>query len=160
MQIQIFTIPILNNDQEIENLNLFLRQNRIVEIKKDIVCSNALNYWTFCITYIPSQLKIIDEKKKSNRIDYRNELDEHTFSIFCELRKLRKQIADEEIIPPFAIFTDAELAEISKIENPQLSALKKIEGIGDRKIEKYGFRFCETLNNLIITNNEKIGESD
>ncbi len=153
MQIQIFTIPILDGDEKIVEMNLFLRQNRIVDIQKEFVQGNNTSYWSFCITYILSQIKQQEEKKKSQKIDYRNELDEHIFARFCELRKLRKQIAEEEAIPPFAIFTDAELAEISKIENPSLNSLKKIDGVGEKKAEKYGPRFCELILQLINNDN-------
>ena len=47
MQIQIFTIPVFNSGQDVENLNLFLRQNRIVEIKKELFISGEVNYWSF-----------------------------------------------------------------------------------------------------------------
>ena len=32
------------------------------------------------------------------------------------MRKLRKQIAESEAVPAYAVFTDAELAEMAKLE--------------------------------------------
>ena len=74
-------------------------------------------------------------------------LDEQTFTVFSRLRAIRKQLADRDAVPAYAVFTDAEIAEIAKIEHPTPKSLRAIPGIGEKKIEKYGTEICQLLNN-------------
>lgn len=152
MQIQIYTIPAFEGDEVLGEMNKFLRSHRIAEIQKSFVATECGGSWTFCITYLES-VKVAEPEVKKGKIDYRNVLNEKDFALFCEMRKVRKQIAEKEAIPPFAIFTDAELAEIAKLETITLSSMKNIQGVGMKKVEKYGEYFLETAN-------ETSGQSD
>lgn len=152
MQIEIFTIPVVNGKDALAEMNKFLRTYRVAEIQKSFMPTEMGGCWSFCVTYLDSN-KTPEVELKKGKIDYRNILEERTFAIFCEFRKLRKQIAEKEVIPPFAVFTDAELAEIAKLEPISLSTMKTIPGIGIKKIEKYGSQFVECVN-------ETSGKSD
>ncbi|WP_092878832.1 ATP-dependent DNA helicase RecQ [Izhakiella capsodis] len=61
--------------------------------------------------------------------------------LFAKLRKLRKAIADEENIPPYVVFNDATLIEMS--EQMPLTAVEmlSINGVGQRKLERFGKPF-------------------
>lgn len=144
MQIQVFTIPILDGDEELSVMNKFLRSHRIADVQKTFVPSSG-GVWSFCITYLET-IKGTELDVKKGKIDYRNILSEKDFALFCEMRKVRKQIAENEAIPPFAVFTDAELAEIAKLETISLSSMRNIPGIGAKKLEKYGSYFLEITN--------------
>lgn len=138
----------------LDQMNHFLRAHRVTDVQKSLVVSSGVNYWSFCITYLPMPNK--DEKMpgtKKGKVDYREVLEEHIFARFAEMRKIRREIAAAESIPPFAVFTDAELAELAKLEEMSLKNMKNIPGIGERKIEKYGPRFC-------LMPNEESRESD
>lgn len=156
MQIQIFTIPILGGEEMMQEMNHFLRANRVSDIQKTMTQSAGVSYWTFCITYLPQcPVKGADAVlPRKSKIDYREVLEEPEFVRFCEYRKIRKQIAENQAIPPYAVFTDAELAEIAKLDPPSLKGLKSIPGIGDKKVEKYGAYFID------VKENEEGGQSD
>ena len=96
----------------------------------------------------------------SNRkkTDYKNELDDAAFQMFSELRKCRKQIADDEALPAFAVFTDAELAEMTTLAQFNLEALQTIKGIGPKKTEKFGRRLLDLY--VKTTENETSREPD
>ncbi len=145
MQIQVFTIPILEGEEILSEMNKFLRSHRVAEIQKTFIPTATGGSWSFCITYLES-VKVVDSEIKKGKIDYRNVLNERDFALFCEMRKVRKQIAEKEAIPPFAVFTDAELAEIAKLETVTISSIKGIAGIGEKKLEKYGSYFLEIAN--------------
>lgn len=145
MQIQVFTIPIFEGEEELNAMNKFLRSHRVAEIQKTFIPAESGGSWTFCVTYLES-VKVVNPEIKKGKIDYRNVLDEKDFALFCEMRKVRKQIAENEAIPPFAVFTDAELAEIAKLEAVTMSSIKGISGIGEKKLEKYGSYFVEIAN--------------
>lgn len=67
------------------------------------------------------------------------------FALFARLRELRKKIAEEEAIPPYAIFTNEQLADMVRKKVTTLQAMKEINGIGDAKISKYGQVFLGSM---------------
>lgn len=146
MQIRIFTLPLLPDAKDVEELNHFLRSNKIVDIKKDLAMVDGNSFWTFCITYMLSSHNNSDSTSSSgnrhSKVDYKEVLDEAAFARFAKMRKLRKQIAESEAVPAYAVFTDAELAEMAKLEVLDASNMLKIQGIGKKKVEKYGNAFC------------------
>ena len=74
--------------------------------------------------------------------------------LFEALRELRKVIAEEEGVPPTAIFEDQTLQDIC-IKFPRtMEELLNIQGIGVQKQEKYGLRFLNVINQF---NAEEIG---
>lgn len=157
MQLRTFIIPVSSSSTELEELNSFLRSVRILEIKKEFVKSDNGVYWAICITYLPMQMasSAITGAMKG-RIDYKNILSEEEFTRFSQLRKIRKRFADEDGVPAFAVFTDAELSEMAKMEKLTIADLKKIPGIGEKKIQKYGEAFCsnfqQIMNNVEFSN--------
>jgi ATP-dependent DNA helicase RecQ len=86
--------------------------------------------------------------------------------LFDALRDHRRQLADEQGVPPFVILHDKTLLELCRIRPTRLSELNHVSGIGARKLELYGsdlvrivaeFPIDETLdNNLSNTVNETL----
>jgi superfamily II DNA helicase RecQ len=70
-------------------------------------------------------------------------LDENEFAIFAKLRECRKEIAAKEAVPAYAIFTDEELAGITRLPAIEVGKLISVKGIGDKKVEKYGSQMIE-----------------
>ena len=65
--------------------------------------------------------------------------------MFQKLVALRKQISAEVKLPPYIIFHDVTLKEMSRLLPTDLEALKGIQGVGLAKLEKYGRRFLEAI---------------
>lgn len=80
-------------------------------------------------------------QKTSAKVDYKGVLSPEEFARFTSFRRIRKQIADSEAIPAYAVFTDAELAELSKLSELSLETMRKVPGIGKKKLEKYASAF-------------------
>ncbi len=135
MQIKLFTIPCSESNELNEELNRFLRGNKIVNIEKQFYVLNYEAYWSFCITYLLNQSTPSQEKKE--KIDYKEILDEKSFAKFTKLRSLRKVLSEKDAVPAYAVFTDAELALMSQMDEMSGSNLRKIQGIGEKRIEKY-----------------------
>ena len=149
MQLKFFTFPVLVASIEEDSVNKFLRSVKVLEIKRDLVTVGDNTYWSICVLYIPYSNNETPPGAIRGKTDYKELLTDEQFVRFCKLRKVRKRIAEDEAIPAFAVFTDQELSEISKIGEVHLDSLKKINGVGPKKIEKYGIRFCELINNLV-----------
>lgn len=142
MQIKLFTIPAFDNETPTEEMNKFLRSHRVLEVGQEFVSAENGAYWCFSIKYIKGENKFYSKNKK-DKPDYREILDKDTFAIFDKLREHRKKIAKNDAVPAYAVFTDAELADIAKLKEITEQNIKTIKGIGVKKTEKYGKLIAE-----------------
>lgn len=74
-------------------------------------------------------------------------------TLFEELRRLRREIAEEQHVPPFIIFSDATLNDMCRRLPSSDEAMLAVSGVGKLKLEKYGDRFIEVINEYICENN-------
>lgn len=155
MQLKFFTIPILGIENEEESVNKFLRSVKILEVKREIVQVDNNAYWAICVLYLPFGKAETIPGSPRGKIDYKDLLTEEQFKKFCLLRKVRKRLADDDAVPAFAVFTDQELSEISKLEKITTVELNQINGIGVKKLDKYGERFCELVNQPMVNEEER-----
>nr|WP_246218500.1 DNA helicase RecQ [Litoribacterium kuwaitense] len=65
--------------------------------------------------------------------------------LFDTLRSCRKRLAQEEGLPPFMIFSDKTLRDMSEKRPATLEDMLNVSGIGQLKLEKYGKEFLEAL---------------
>ncbi len=141
MQIKIFNINLFDSGAALDEMNKFLRSRRILNIREEFVSNtNGNSYWTFCIQYLDLNTTAMNKvsSTKKQKIDYKSVLDAKTFEVFSSLRACRKIIAQNDAIPAFAVFTDAELASIAQLNQLAYSNLIEIKGIGKKRVEKYG----------------------
>ena len=61
------------------------------------------------------------------------------------LRNCRRDIADEKDVPPYVIFHDSTLLEMVSLKPTSAIQLRRINGIGDRKLEAYGPAFLKAI---------------
>lgn len=73
-------------------------------------------------------------------------------TLFEMLRKLRKKIAERDAVPPYVIFADSTLKEMSKYCPADEAGLEKVKGVGERKLQKYGSQFLEVIRAYMIAN--------
>ncbi|MGZ4107353.1 MAG: RQC domain-containing protein, partial [Tumebacillaceae bacterium] len=66
-------------------------------------------------------------------------------TLFEQLRNLRKEISQEEKVPPYIIFSDSTLREMSEYCPVDEASLLRIKGVGEAKFNKYGDVFLELL---------------
>uniref|UniRef100_T1HNY4 DNA 3'-5' helicase n=2 Tax=cellular organisms TaxID=131567 RepID=T1HNY4_RHOPR len=94
---------------------------------------------------IPLQLavpRVVNLKLKANQKSYTGLYDR---KLFAKLRKLRKAIADEGDIPPYVVFSDATLLEMADRLPVTTSELLTINGVGQRKLERFGTQFMSLI---------------
>lgn len=78
------------------------------------------------------------------------------YELFETLRQLRLTIAREEGMPPYIVFSDKTLIDMSvKAPRDRLSMLE-VSGVGEAKYEKYGERFIEAITAFIDENPESV----
>lgn len=65
--------------------------------------------------------------------------------LFEKLRQLRKEISQRDKVPPYVIFADSTLRELSQFCPTDRTSMLRIKGIAEAKYEKYGQAFLEIL---------------
>jgi ATP-dependent DNA helicase RecQ len=61
------------------------------------------------------------------------------------LRSLRKQLADEQAVPPYVIFHDSTLKLMAQIQPKTLHEFGKLSGVGSHKLAQYGDKFLAEI---------------
>jgi len=68
------------------------------------------------------------------------------------LRSLRKQVAQEEDVPPFAVFQEYSLDDMALKYPISLQELHQINGVGEGKAKRYGAKFIELIKKYVTDN--------
>ena len=66
-------------------------------------------------------------------------------ALFERLRELRKRLADDKNIPPFVIFSDATLSDMSQQKPITQEAMLNVSGVGQQKYQQYGEIFINEI---------------
>lgn len=69
--------------------------------------------------------------------------------LFDSLRVLRKAIADREQVPPYLVFSDSTLREMCEVLPLNAAAMRKVKGVGEMKLERYGAAFLRTIGDYV-----------
>lgn len=83
------------------------------------------------------------EKSKDGKST--DEVRDYDRTLFERLRTLRKTLADNEQMPPYVIFHDTALKEMSIYCPVTLNDFRKIKGVGEQKLQKYGEIFIREI---------------
>ena len=84
-------------------------------------------------------------RKKKRKIGPVADLSENDLRLFETLRELRKQLAEEQGVPPYVIFGDAALVEMSRERPSNENEFLEINGVGQVKLERHGTIFLEAI---------------
>ena len=76
------------------------------------------------------------------------ELGEKDEPLFQKLRALRLEIAREEKIPPYMVFSDKTLVHMCILKPKNEEEMLNVTGVGAHKYEKYGKRFIDAVQNM------------
>lgn len=69
--------------------------------------------------------------------------------LFELLKEVRSTVAKESGVPPFVVFSNATLADMAKKKPINLTAFKKVSGVGELKANWYGKTFVERIRQFI-----------
>ncbi len=154
MRLHFVRIPIEDSGPGEAELNRFLATHRILAVDRHLAVDGSRSAWAICITYdetlggagLASPGSIATEAPgKKGKVDYREVLPAPQFEVFVRLRALRKQLAERDAIPLYAVFTNEQLAAMVRAEASTLADLGRIDGVGPTRLERYGKRFVDAL---------------
>ena len=86
----------------------------------------------------------VKKKKKTAGVLLSNEQE----ALFEKLRQLRMEIAKEEKVPPYIVFSDKTLVHMCQVRPENKAQMLKVSGVGEFKYQKYGESFLEVILNL------------
>ena len=86
-----------------------------------------------------------DRKQSSGKPRVDIEIAPEDQALWQALRDCRTHFASEQGLPPFMIFHDATLKDMVHHKPQSLTELGNINGVGQKKLEKYGAAFVEVL---------------
>jgi len=88
---------------------------------------------------------VVQEAERVRTKGRKKEEVEYNHALFALLRQKRKEMADEAGVPPYVIFSDRTLTEMSAYYPQSVESLLNISGVGQVKLEKYGDAFLEVI---------------
>jgi len=77
--------------------------------------------------------------------------------LFDVLRQLRRATAEELDVPPFVVFSDATLRDMSRRKPTTLAGLLEVQGVGRKKAEAFGEAFLEKIREFRAAASERDG---
>lgn len=92
------------------------------------------------------RLQLVKTTAKQKRRSISSQMDSKLFS---KLRHLRKQIADQDNLPPYVIFSDVSLSEMSELMPVNETQFLSITGVGHIKSKKYGDDFLAIIREYV-----------
>ncbi|MBQ6828972.1 MAG: HRDC domain-containing protein, partial [Thermoguttaceae bacterium] len=82
----------------------------------------------------------------------KNSLSPRDRRLFEELRALRSQIAKDENVPPYVVFSDKTLVDMTYLKPETDGEFLNVSGVGVRKLENYGYEFMQAIRKFLEEN--------
>lgn len=97
-----------------------------------------------------------ERQTKNRRRKSTDSLTKTGYELFETFRKLRLTIAREEGLPPYIIFSDKTLIDMSIKVPTDKQTILNVSGVGETKYEKYGERFIDAVTAFIEDHPEAV----
>ncbi len=95
-----------------------------------------------------------DPVQKVAKRQTKGPLPEHIDVVLWEaLRNCRRELAEEQGVPPYIIFGDRSLQEMAEMLPQNLAEMARINGVGERKLDRYGTAFLNVISNFLAVGN-------
>ena len=92
-----------------------------------------------------------DPKRKAAKQQTRTSLPvDIDVALWEALRERRRELAEEQGVPPYVIFHDRTLQEMCTAVPQNLAQFARITGVGERKLDKYGDTFLQVINEHLV----------
>jgi ATP-dependent DNA helicase RecQ len=134
--------------ETIKEIIAYLIAENFIDVRGDKYPILALNVKAYSLLKGESELCIkriiIKEAPKAKKAEHKISND-----LFERLRGLRRVIAEEHRVPPFIIFSDTTLKDMCTKLPVTCDTMLDVSGVGKFKLEKYGDRFIELINEYV-----------
>ena len=135
MQFKTFKVRINSPEQSEGDVNAFLRAHRVLSVERHF-CPDQGGYWAILIEYAEDgHADAARPARRKERTSVIEELNETEKSRFEQYRRIRYDVSVERGVPAYAVFTDKELAILSRLEELNLDGVKTLKGISPAHLE-------------------------
>ena len=86
-----------------------------------------------------------EDAPKLERLQQEETLSPAEEELFQHLRKLRKQLADRQSVPPYVVFADRTLKAMAQQQPETLAEFGQLVGVGQKKLDRYGDTFLNAI---------------
>jgi superfamily II DNA helicase RecQ len=124
-----------------DELNGFLKSHRIVNVEKRLIDGERGTGWVFLVEYGMEAKAPQNTGQQQPRVDYREVLNEVEYAVFDKLRSIRKELAEKQGIPVYAVFSNEQLASMVKKQPKTAKELQSIAGLGEARVKQHGEAF-------------------
>lgn len=125
---------------------LYLSEDEYPVLYLEEAASGVLNGETVMMKVVKEQPKEKKEKAKSSKaLTSASSGADIDRGLFEKLRILRLEIAREQKVPPYIVFSDKTLAAMCARMPRSREEMLEVSGVGEAKYAKYGERFLEAL---------------
>ncbi len=114
---------------------------KLTEAAKDVLY-NKKRVKLVKVSEIEKQKQTEIKEPKQLKISKKEQINDE---LFDKLRALRKEIADKQGVPPYVVFSNAVLEDLSSEKPTSVNELTEISGIGEFKAKKYGYSFVAEI---------------
>jgi ATP-dependent DNA helicase RecQ len=113
------------------------------------------NYDKFrCLKCDVCSPELLPKKKDGNLNEFRDkEIKGYDKRLFEKLRALRKDLAEQRRVPPYVIFSDVSLQEMSSLLPENYMEFLEIKGVGEKKLEDFGEMFLSVIKKYVKEKN-------
>ncbi len=146
MKLKVFTLrftPGTEGGFDDSPLQEFIADKDIISFCDHFFVHEATPYLMLIVAY--RMMEKDGPRRPRTKPDPRAELQAEEKQAYDALRTWRAERAKAEGIPPYMIASNKQLATMIKMRARSLSALGRIEGIGEAKIAKYGEEILHLL---------------
>ncbi|RUM47206.1 MAG: DNA helicase RecQ [Desulfocapsa sp.] len=129
-------------------------------VERKLIAKNEGEYPTFKVT--ATGIALLKNRTKIKLPKIKTELsaasldsdDNYNHECFEQLRKLRKQLANQRNVPPYVIFTDKSLREMATYFPQTKQDFANIEGVGKVKLDDFSELFITELKQFLTENQD------
>jgi ATP-dependent DNA helicase RecQ len=133
---------------------LYLTNDKYSIVKIDRSAKHLLDGSSKVIMKLPKD-GLTDSGESSKKAKRKSEvLTSRGLGLFDHLRQLRTNLAREEGVPPYIIFSDKTLTDLCMKQPFSKQEMLKVTGVGEHKFDKYGESFMEAIREYTNGNKE------
>ena len=132
-------------------LELFCAENEVLSMHEHFFVHEGRPQWVLMLGYRPIdgsgnlEPPSAPRRRRKSAADWRDGLDPEECARFEKLRSWRAERSRAFGRPPFAIFTNAQLAKIASVNPQNLAGLGAIHGVGEAKLRDLGASLLAVL---------------
>ncbi len=147
MKTRIFSLRFSPTEEgfQTKDLDNFMKDSDIISVSDHFFLHEGHPWLCLIVSYrednrrndVPISSKHVSTQSEVKK-DWRDTLDDERKQIFDLLRHWRAVKSQKDGLPPYVILTNRQVAEIVQANVTSVADLRKIDGIGDGKIQRFG----------------------